>query len=189
SLLPVRNGRECRIRGVEIQRPGREEDGYSGLLIYEALERQTAIGLPIILAVGEEKVMLRELMESLLLSVVDLELLRDRIGLDIDEPLARPLFVPQLSRATDIQHGIGCVVQFLQPRLREAVAFAVAPGGSIAPVLLYANLFHDPLNVADGIGRVIDSSIGDRVIRPCGIVLDIVDFMSELMESEQKVQI
>src|SRR5207244_5492809 len=42
---------------------------------------------------------------------------------------------------------------------------------------------------ADGIDRVIDSSIGDRVIRPCGIVLDIVDFMSELMESEQKVQI
>src|SRR5437016_49577 len=110
GLLPIRNGRECRRRGVKIQRPGGEEDRRPGLLIGEALERHTAIGLPIILAIGEEEVMLRELIESLFLSVVDLELLRDRIGLYIDEPLARPMFIPQLSRATDIQYSIGRTV-------------------------------------------------------------------------------
>src|SRR5438874_11596017 len=110
GLLPIRNSREGRIRGVEIQRPGGEEDRRPGLLIGEVLERHTAIRLPIILAVGEKEVMLREFMKSLFLSVVDLELLRDRIGLDIDEPLARPMFVPQLSRATDIQYSIGRTV-------------------------------------------------------------------------------
>src|SRR5207247_9743970 len=56
-------------------------------------------------------------------------------------------------------------------------------------VRLYADVFHDRLNVADRMGRVIDSSIGDWVIGPGAIVLDIVDFMSELMEPKKKVQI
>ena len=149
-----------------------------------AMDRHWEIGMPHVLAEGEECAMFGQVILGVLNAFVHFDLLHAGITFDIEHPVvALEVFIEFLG-AADIQDGIRISVEFedfllLQPDTRIIRQKPCA----IAPATLESELGGEFSQHLGGIRVVLVHGPSDRIVGQAGGVFDVVDLVPEPLQA------
>ncbi len=102
----------------------------------EVGDGQTAAGLTVVLAEGEERDVRFQEVDRLLPMVVELDLKLDRISLEVDEPASSIVLGPRLCASVEIDDQLGRGVDPLKALLAHPVDAAVVVERVVGPPVL-----------------------------------------------------
>ncbi len=191
GLLPVADRRVAAGRGVERHRPQVEIHRLARLQVGESRrKRHAAVGGPVVLAVGHDRVVGGQHGHRLQLAGRHFQLVGHRIGLDIDAPRGERMLLVQHGGPAQVDQRVAAPVEIAQAAGREPEALVAAPvERAVGPPVAQPDGRERPMQVADRVARVLGDGVGHRVVGPRGVVLHVPDLVPEPLEAAQPVEI
>ncbi len=145
-----------------------------------------AIGIAVVLAPREERAVRLEIVDRVLHALVDLDLVRDRIGSDVDETAGLVVLRPGDGGAVKVEDQGGVAVQPFQRAFRQPMADAVVMKGVERPVVLAQ--IETPHDIANERGRQrgrVGGSVRHEHRRRSRVRFDVVRIEAKPLEAEE----
>ena len=138
----------------------------------------------------EEMAVLLEVIDCFRFPFVDLDLFHAGIALDINQVTDRAKIIVHVMRSADVQGTVCLTVE--RPYLLDAHSSAlhrILEAGTVAPAPLESMLLSESAQRLGRIGVVVGDVEGDRIVGIVQRVLDVVDLMTETLETHDVVDV
>ena len=191
GLLPVADGGVAPGGRVEGHRPEVEVHRLTRLQIGDVgRERHAAIGRPVVLPVGHDRVVGGQRHPRLQLAGRHFQLVGDRIRLDVHAPRGQGVLLVEHGGSAQVDQRVAAPVEIAQAADREPVALVpAAVERTVGPAVAQPDGRERPVQIGGGVAGVLGDGFGDRVIGPRGVVLHVPDLVPEPVEAAQPVEI
>jgi hypothetical protein len=141
-----------------------------------------------VLAKTEVCVVCGQQVDHALIALRDFHLRHKRIGLNIEAPLDRAVFIANLLRAGDIEEGVGITIELRQLSLAQAVAASTLVAPAETPAIGESVRLERRQHHGDVAGRVGGHVVEARIVDPTRRVLDVVRVVAEPPQPDEVMQ-
>jgi hypothetical protein len=165
-----------------------EIDGLTGGTVPNAVQWDPAVGVPVVLAVGDDDVVEVESPACVEIAVSQGQLRGDRIRLDIDTKGSGQMLFAQISGSAHVEQGVTLAIQQVERLRGEAPAGFGSRRESDRPAITEPNIGRGTGNVSHRIGAVVGHGILLRIVRPPQVILDVPHVVAEGPKAAEPVQ-